>query len=79
MYILGLHNDEDSGVALLKDGRIIDAVSEERLNRKKLYKGPPVLSLQYVLAKNGISQSDINHVAYGWHGRQNDFRMLAPL
>jgi len=77
MYILGLHNDEDSGVALLKDGRIIDAVSEERLNRKKLYKGPPELSLQYVLAKNGITLSDINHVAYGWHGRQNDYRSYA--
>jgi hypothetical protein len=36
MYILGLHNDEGSGVALIQGGRILDAVSEERFNRVKL-------------------------------------------
>lgn len=77
MYILGLHNAEDSGVALIKDGRIIDAVSEERLNRKKLYKGVPELSLQYILSKNNITLSDIDHIAYGWHGRQNDYPTYA--
>ena len=77
MYILGLHNDEDSGVALLKDGHIIDAVSEERFIRKKLFKGAPELSLQYVLQKNNISLSDIDHVAYSWHGQQNDYGSYA--
>ena len=39
MYILGLHNDEDSGVCLLKNGKIIDVINEERLTRNKLQGG----------------------------------------
>ena len=47
MYILGLHNDEDSGVCLFKNGKIIDVINEERLTRKKLQAG-----FQYNLRKN---------------------------
>ena len=73
MYILGLHNDEDSGVCLLKNGKIIDVVNEERISRKKLQSGFPKLSINYILKKNKITLKDINHFAYGWHGKQNDF------
>jgi len=73
MYILGLHNDEDSGVALLKDGKILEAVNEERFNRVKLYQGLPEQSLGYVLKKFKLSLDDVDHVVYGWHGRRNDY------
>jgi len=52
MYILGLHNDEDSGVCLFKNGKIIDVINEERLTRKKLQAGFPKKSFQYMLRKN---------------------------
>ena len=51
MYILGLHNDEDSGVCLLKNGNIIDVVNEERFTRKKLQSGFPIQSINYILKK----------------------------
>jgi len=73
MYFLGLHNDEDAGVTLLKDGQILDAIGEERLNRVKLYKGIPEKSLAYVLSKHRLSLSDIDYFVYGWHGRRNDY------
>jgi carbamoyltransferase len=73
MYILGLHNDEDSGVALLKDGQILDVVNEERLNRTKLFQGFPELALAHVLDKHGLALADIDHFVYGWHGRRNDY------
>tara|TARA_B100002003_G_scaffold139620_1_gene129167 strand:+ start:265 stop:1971 length:1707 start_codon:yes stop_codon:yes gene_type:complete len=72
LYIVGLHNDEDSGVCLLKDGILLDAISEERLNRTKLYKGPPKLSLQYILERHKLNLEDINYFAYGWHGGENN-------
>lgn len=73
MRILSLHNDEDSGVALIENGTILDAVSEERFNRKKLYKGKPLQSLDYVLGRHGLTLADIDHVVYGWHGRRNNY------
>ena len=73
MYILGLHNDEDSGVCLLKNGKIIDIINEERLTRKKLQGGFPSKSLSYILKKNKLEIDDIDYFAYGWHGRQHDY------
>ncbi len=73
MYILGLHNDEDSGVCLLKNGNIIDVVNEERFTRKKLQSGFPIQSINYILKKNKINLKNINYFAYGWHGRQNNY------
>lgn len=73
MYILGIHNDEDSGVCLIKNGKLKDVVNEERFTRKKLQGGFPVNCLQFVLKKNKISIKDIDYFAYGWHGRQNNY------
>jgi len=73
MYIIGLHNDIDPGCCLLKDGIILDAISEERLNRTKMFQGRPELSFQYLLDKHSLEINDIDAFAYGWHGRQNDY------
>lgn len=49
MIIIGIKNTHDSGVTVIKDGRIIFAVNEERLNRIKSFGGFPVLSLKAAL------------------------------
>lgn len=74
MNIIGLHNDEDSGVCLLQNGILVEAVNEERFNRIKLYKGFPALSLTYVLSKYGLKVDDIDWFAYGWYGLQNHWQ-----
>ena len=70
MIILGLHNSFDSGVCLLKDGKLLEAVSEERFNRIKLFDGPPDKSLKYILDKYKLSLNDIDYFAYGMERRQ---------
>jgi len=77
MVIIGLHNDEDSGACLMKDGVLLGAVSEERLNRIKLYKGLPVKSLEYFIKKYNLNLDQIDYFAYGWHGRKHNCREYA--
>ncbi len=77
MYIIGLHNDIDAGVCLIKDGMILEAVNEERFRRVKLYEGCPDLSLDFVLGRYGLSLNDIDYFAYGWYGKQNDYEDYA--
>ena len=51
MKILSLHNDIDAGCCLIDGKNIIETLNEERFNRKKLYKGFPKNTLEYILNK----------------------------
>lgn len=55
-YILGFNFGHDATVVLVKDGEIIEAMSEERLTRVKKYIGFPHEALAYVRKKYDISQ-----------------------
>ena len=72
MYILGIHNASDAGVCLIKNNKVLAAISEERLNRKKMYIGFPHKSLKIILSKFNLKIKDINYFAYGWCGKKND-------
>jgi carbamoyltransferase len=50
-------------VALVKDGQLVGAMEEERLNRRKHCAGFPGLAAKAVLAAAGISPSELDHVA----------------
>ena len=39
VIILGIHDGHNAGVALIKDGEVIAAINEERLNNIKNYSG----------------------------------------
>lgn len=73
MLIIGLHNAEDSGVCLVRNGVLLEAVNEERFSRSKLHYGPPRLALEYLLRKYSIELSDIDWFAYGWHAHKTDY------
>ncbi len=73
MYIIGIHNDEDSGVCLFRDGQLLDAINEERLSRVKMQKGFPHKALAHVLDRHGLTLQDVGAVAYGWYGRRTDY------
>ncbi len=73
MYIIGLHNAEDAGACLIKDGILLEAVSEERFNRQKLFLGLPQLSMAYLLDKYDLDVHDIDYFSYSWFGQQNDY------
>ena len=63
MLILGLNNGIDAGAALIEDGRVLSAINEERLNRKKMFWGPPHLSIEEALRIADVDPSDIEWVA----------------
>jgi carbamoyltransferase len=63
MIILGINAYHgDAAAALIKDGRIVAAVEEERFNRVKHSAGFPVKSIQYCLSVAGIGIDDLEHV-----------------
>jgi carbamoyltransferase len=56
--ILAIHYGHDSTVALIQDGVLVEAMSEERLSRFKKYSGFPHLSLEYIKSKYGLTGID---------------------
>ncbi len=54
----------DGAAVLVRDGRVVAAVEEERLNRVKHSNKFPSRSIQYCLAAAGIQLSDIDRIAF---------------
>ena len=63
MYTLGINYLSESSVCLFKNNKLIYAVSEERLNRKKNWFGIPKLSIKKTLKDNCLKKTDIKYVA----------------
>ncbi len=63
MVILGISTGHDAGAALVVDGKIVSAINEERMNRKKMYWGFPTLSIAETLRVAGVLPRDVELVA----------------
>jgi carbamoyltransferase len=71
-YILGLNTfHADSGAALVRDGELVAAVTEERLNRVKHFAGFPALSIREVLDIAGIGIEDVDHIGINKDSKAN--------
>ena len=65
MYTLGVScYYHDSAAALLKDGRIIAAVEEERFSRKKFDDDFPKFAIEWCLKEANITSDQIDSVAF---------------
>jgi len=65
MYILGISAYyHDSAACLLKDGKILSAVQEERFTRIKNDAAFPANSIKYCLEYAGINLNQVDHIAY---------------
>ena len=63
MYILGINAYHgDAAAAIIKDGKLIAAVEEERFNRIKHCAGFPTESIRYCLAAAGLRIEDVEHI-----------------
>lgn len=63
MYILGINAYHgDAAAAIIKDGRILAAVEEERFNRVKHCAGFPAEAVRYCLRTAGIDISEVEHI-----------------
>ena len=65
MYILGISAFyHDSAACLIKNGKIIAAVQEERFTRIKHDQSFPLFSIKYCLENARISAEDIAYVVF---------------
>lgn len=68
MKIIGFNSyGHDSSATLIVDDKIIYAVEEERLNRKKHAGGFPIDSIKACLDYQQLSIEDIDHFAFFWN------------
>jgi carbamoyltransferase len=65
MYVLGIHAGHNSTATLLKEGKIIGSVSEERFVRIKNYWGFPLNSVKYLLDSEKITSKDLSLIVLG--------------
>jgi carbamoyltransferase len=63
MIVLGICDSMTSGAAIIDNGKVIAAVSEERLTRQKMAMGFPLNSISEVLKIGSIEMKDVDHVA----------------
>jgi len=63
LLVLGIIDSKPSTVAIVDEGRILAAVAEERLCRKKMATGMPRQAIAEVLRLAGAAPSDIDRVA----------------
>ena len=64
MVILSYSNEHEAGAAIVKDGKILSAINEERLSRIKNQDGFPDKSIDYVLNASNLKHNDIEHVIF---------------
>lgn len=75
--ILGINTfHAGSSAAVVIDGRVVVAIAEERLNRKKYFAGFPTLAIARCLEFAGLRFSDIDHVAIGRDSSANLHKKL---
>ena len=63
MYILGINDGHNSGASIFLNGKLICAISEERLSRKKNEYGFPRKSIDYCISSANIKKNQIDYVA----------------
>ena len=62
--ILGLNFGHDGAAAIVRDGRLVCAIANERLARKKKAIGVTREMIDYVLGAAGLTLDDIDYVAF---------------
>ena len=73
--ILGLNcYHTDSSACLIKNGKLIFAIEEERLNRIKHTSDLPLLSIEECLKKTNTNENEITHIAFNTNPNSNLFK-----
>ena len=68
MIILGIIDDAvNTSASIIRDGKIIAACCEERLNRQKKYRFFPKLAINYCLDKLGITLDQVDYITHAFN------------
>ena len=72
--VLGLNiNHADSSACIIRDGQLLFAIEEERINRIKHWAGLPIESIKYCLRYSGISTNEITDISINSNPLSNIF------
>ncbi len=63
MILLGIHDGHNCGASLFKNGKLLIALNEEKITRKKNEYGFPKKSINFCLKKFNLKKKDISYVA----------------
>jgi predicted NodU family carbamoyl transferase len=63
MYILGINDTHDASACLIKDGKLLVAIAEERLTRKKNISNLPEKAIARILKSQNIESFQLDLVA----------------
>ena len=67
-YIIGLNAiGFNTSATLIKNGKILAAVEEERLSREKRTRKFPSLSIKYLLKRHNFKIYDISAICISWN------------
>lgn len=73
--ILGINcYHTDSSACLIKDGKLMFAIEEERLNRVKHTSDLPLLSIKECLKRTNTNENEITHIAFNTNPNSNFFK-----
>lgn len=72
IIVLGINDTHVATACLLKNGKILACLSEERLNRNKSCYGFPLLAAKKIMSDAGISGNDIDRVVFGIKSSSSD-------
>lgn len=68
MIVLGIHAGHDSSAAIIKDGKILADVQEERFIRVKHSNNIPLKSIDYCLKACGLKNvNEVDYVGFSWN------------
>lgn len=77
MYILGINAyHADAAACLIKDGKLVAAIEEERIRRIKHWAGFPSESIKFCLGYAGIRIRDIDHIAISRDPKANYWKKI---
>lgn len=75
IYILGFNAfQHDSAASIIKNGKIIACIAEERYNLIKHTGDFPINAIKFCLKEAGIGVEDLDHVAFYWKPFKGTFR-----
>jgi carbamoyltransferase len=79
-WVLGVNAfHADASAVLVRDGEVVCALAEERVNRVKHYAGLPVEAARACLAFAGVAPEEVGHLAVARDGRAAFWRKVAFL
>ncbi len=78
MKILGIWDGHDSGAALIEDSKILFAINEERLSRRKLEVEFPVRSIEACLGETNTPKGEISRIALSTSDPAKTLTRLIP-